>query len=217
MSRKQEDLSRAQYVYEQLLNGVRRGQFYPGQRLREVEVASMLSVSRTPVREALQRLASDGLIELASGRGMMITQLNKQQVRELYSLRKVLEGAAAGLAAQHASADEIASMQALLDTQRTPNLSAKKMARANLLFHQAIHDAAHNSYLSRALMQLSDSLALLPGTTFEVPGRSELAVEEHGAILRAIEARDSSLAEDAARKHIELASLARIRMMFEQE
>ena len=209
------DLSRAEYAYKKLRDGIRSGEYRPGQRLREAELATQLAVSRTPIREAIRRLASDGLIEVAPSRGMMIIELGKQQVRELYALRKVLEGAAAGMAAQHASPSELADMRGLIKRMNGASKNPAEVARMNRLFHATIHEAAHNHYLAQALSQLSDSLALLPRTTFEVRGRTEEARKEHLAMLEAIERRAPEEAERLARKHIENAGAARIRMMFE--
>jgi len=209
----EQDLSRAELAYKRLREGIRAGEFRPGQRLRETELAARLNVSRTPVREAIRRLASDGLIEVAPSRGVMIIDLSKQQVRELYALRETLEGAAARLAAQHASPAEIEAMGELLQACRAAG-QAQEIARLNLLFHQTIQDAAHNRYLAQALLHLSDSLALLPGTTFEAPGRAASAHEEHEAIVEAIAARDPDRAEHLARHHIAMAGSTRMRMMF---
>jgi len=209
----EQDLSRAELAYKRLRHGIRVGEFRPGQRLREAELATQLNVSRTPIREAIRRLASDGLIEVAPSRGVMIIRLDKQQVRELYGLRETLEGAAARMAAQHASPAEITSMRELLEAGKTVE-ELSQIARLNRLFHQAIQDAAHNRYLAQALVQLSDSLALLPGTTYEVQGRSEAAYDEHTAIVNAIESRQAEKAESLARHHIAMAGQARIRMMF---
>jgi DNA-binding GntR family transcriptional regulator len=92
---KQDNLLRADYVYQWLREQMRLGGFAPGDRLREVELAAQLGVSRTPIREAIRRLASDGLVEGAPSRGVMFIELDKQQVRDIYALRAVLEGAAA--------------------------------------------------------------------------------------------------------------------------
>lgn len=208
-------LSRAEYAYTMLLDSIRRGDFRPTQRLREAEIAAKLNISRTPVREAMRRLSADGLIEIAPGRGMMITQFDKAQVRQLYFLRKVLEGAAAGLAAHHATKEDIALMRLYLQKSARSDLSPEEMAKLNRTLHQTIHEAARNVYVTKALAQLSDSLALLPGTTFEHPGRIRQAYQEHESIIDAIEAGDDVAAEDLARKHIEQASLTRIAMMFE--
>ena len=210
------NLSRADFVYQHLRHGIRSGDFRPGDRLREAELAAKLNVSRTPIREAIRRLASDGLVEVAPSRGVMFIQLDKQQVRELYSLRESLEGTAAQLAAQHASPAEIVAMRELLETTGGPSEAPSEIAKINRLFHQSIHDAAHNRYLAQALLQLDDSLSLLPGTTFETPGRPEAAHEEHLAILAAIEARDANRAEHLARLHIQASGIVRMRMMFTQ-
>lgn len=209
----EQGLSRAELAYKRLREGIRAGEFRPGQRLREADLAAQLNVSRTPIREAIRRLASDGLIEVAPSRGVMIISLDKQQVRELYALRGTLEGAAARMAAQHASPAEIAAMWELLQASRDRE-EPGQIARLNRLFHQAIHDAAHNRYLAQALVQLSDSLALLPGTTFEVPDRPQVAHEEHMAIVEAIENRVPEDAEERARHHIDMAGQTRLRMMF---
>lgn len=209
------NLSRADFVYQQLRRGIRSGDFRPGDRMREADLAARLNVSRTPIREAIRRLASEGLLEVAASRGVMIIQLDKQQVRELYALRETLEGTAARLAAQHASADEISEMRELLARPGNTNKSPDVVAKFNHAFHRAIHDAAHNRYLAHALEHLSDSLALLPGTTFEMPGRAASAHAEHLAILAAIEKRDPEQAERLARSHIQMAGKTRMRMMFD--
>lgn len=208
------DISRAEHAYRRLLDGIRAGDFRPGQRLREVDLATRLNVSRTPVREAIRRLASEGLVELAPGRGVMIIELNRQQVRELYFLRGTLEGAAARLAAQHASESEIASFRLILEEIARVEGDPMQVARLNREFHRQIYDAAHNRYLARALSQLSDSLALLPGTTFQTPGRPEVAQVEHAAMVDAIERRDADRAEAVTREHIERAGMTRVSMMF---
>jgi len=209
-----DELSRAEFAYRRILAGIRSGEFKPGRRMREAELASQLGVSRTPIREAIRRLSSEGLVTFAASRGMMIAQLDKQQVRELYSLRSTLEGAAARLAAQHASSGEIIAMRSLLERSFGEN-DPVRTARLSGEFHRTIYEAAHNRYLARALAQLAESLALLPGTTFEVAGRLESAREEHGAILRAIEERRPEDAEALARRHIDIAGQTRMKMMFE--
>src|SRR5690242_713975 len=95
-----QDLSRAEFAYRRLQASIRSGELRPGQRMRESELANLLNVSRTPIREAIRRLSSEGLVVLGPSRGMMVAELDKQQVRELYSLRATVEGAAARLAAQ---------------------------------------------------------------------------------------------------------------------
>jgi DNA-binding GntR family transcriptional regulator len=209
-------ISRALYVYELLLAAIRNGELHAGERLRETDIADRLRVSRTPVREAIRRLASDGLVTVAPSGGVQVLQLDRQQVKEIYALRATLEGASARLAAQHASANEVRAMKELLDryNPRNSTMTPQDIAKINHVFHQAIHDTAQNRYLSKALMQLSDFLALLPGTTFQIETRRTEAWREHRAILRAIEQREPAKAEELARQHIENAEVARLGMMF---
>src|SRR5262245_9135311 len=100
-------LSLSETVFRSLRQALRAGIYQPGDRLREEEVAKRLKVSRTPVREALSRLVSKGLVEPAGGRGLIVRRLSTAEVLELYAMREILEGAAARLAAQHASLPEL--------------------------------------------------------------------------------------------------------------
>lgn len=208
-----QDLPLAERVYLRLREEIRAGELRSGQRLKETELAARLSVSRTPIREAIRRLASEGLLEIGASRGMAITTLDQRQVRELYDLRAALEGTAARMAAQYASSSDLATMRSIL-VASSAKAQPAEIARLNRHFHKAIRDAGHNRYLDQALTQLSDSLALLPGTTFEVPGRAAEANTEHAALLAAIEVRDSETAEILARRHIAHAGQARFQMMF---
>ncbi|MCC5857484.1 MAG: GntR family transcriptional regulator [Ectothiorhodospiraceae bacterium] len=204
--------SRAQWVYDALRAAIGEGRFRSGERILEEEVARSLGVSRTPVRAALSRLQSQGLLELAPG-GLVVARLSRPQVLELYAMREILEGSAARFAAQHASPSEIASLYTLADAFSRSMGDPDRLARINREFHGAIYEAAHNRYLLRTLSELQDALTLLPGTTFTVNGRPEASVMEHGSIVAAIEGRDPDAAERAARHHIRKAQEARLEMM----
>lgn len=207
-------LSRAQGVYNELRAGIREGRYRPGERIREETIARSLGVSRTPVREALSRLATHGLLELAAG-GLVVASLSRPQVMELYAMREILEGSAARFAAQHAAPAELVTLKRLSRAFEERHGDPAALARRNRDFHAAIYEAAHNRYLMRMLDDLNDALALLPNTTFAIPGRSEMAVREHDAVVEAIERRDPEAAEALAREHIRQAQQARIRLLFE--
>jgi DNA-binding GntR family transcriptional regulator len=207
--------SRGEYVYRVLRDAIQDGRYLPGERVREDDIAKALGVSRTPVREALHRLSECGLLELAAGRGLVVVELNKQQMIELYAMREVLEGAAAGLAAQHASAAEIDTMARLLEEFLSAGDEPEKLAHINRLFHQTVYDAAHNRYLLQTLNQLRDAMALLRHTTFALPGRSLAVDAEHQAIVQAIRERSPERAEQAARLHIREAQRARMELQFQ--
>ncbi|MFG1183997.1 MULTISPECIES: GntR family transcriptional regulator [Xanthobacter] len=205
-------LSRAQRVYERLKEDIRAGALRRGERVREEQVARALGVSRTPVREALARLTARGLIE-ATPAGLVVATISRPQTLELYAMREVLEGSAARFAAQHAAPSEIAMLDRLSSAFETAFGDAGRLAELNRRFHSAIVDAAHNRYLVRMLDELSDALALLPGTTFQLAERGPLAVSEHAAIVAAIAARDPDAAERAARLHIQRAQEARLSLL----
>ncbi len=194
--------SSAAEAYELLLSDIEDGKLPPGTRLREAELAERLAISRTPVREALKRLELQGLVAHELHHGAVVAALEYGQVTEMYALREVLEGTAARLAAQHATAVEVGVLERMVETDRGLVAQPWLLAQTNRRFHQQLRDTASNRYLSKALEALRLSLALLAGTTLGAPGRAAQSVEEHGAIVARIAAQDPDGAEQAARQHI---------------
>jgi len=207
--------SRADWVRDRIHDAIRSGRYEPGERIREAEVATWLEVSRTPVREAMRRRESEGLLTFESWRGVVVADLDHQQTSELYAMREVLEGAAARLAARHIDDIEIELLDMLIKNADRARNRPEELAQINRQFHETIYGAAHNRYLTQTLEQLRNSLALLRGTTYAVPGRAETAAQEHRAVAEAIRQRDPEAAEHAARSHIASAQRARLYMMME--
>jgi DNA-binding GntR family transcriptional regulator len=204
--------SRAQAVFERLRADIKAGRYPAGQRMREEDIAQRLGVSRTPVREALSRLQHHGLLENAAD-GLVVTQLTRAQILELYGMREMLEGAAARFAARQASPYDVSDLRRIAEAFEATGEEPDRLATLNAAFHQAIYEAAHNRYLIRTLGELHDALALLQTTTFTVQGRYAGSVAEHGRIVDAIEARDPDRAEREARDHIRHALEARLEIM----
>ncbi|HVJ53010.1 MAG TPA: GntR family transcriptional regulator [Aliidongia sp.] len=202
-------------VFRALRRALQDGRYRPGDRLREEEVARELDVSRTPVREAFGRLLGKGFVE-PGAKGLIVRSLGTPEILELYAMREILEGAAARLAAQHASPPEI---EALTDLESAfgGEPDAAEMARLNRLFHRGIVGAARNRYLRDALEELQDAIALLGTTTFSVGGRPPTAAQEHEVILAAIAARDADKAEALARAHIREALRSRLKLIQDAE
>jgi DNA-binding GntR family transcriptional regulator len=201
--------SRADFVYDTLRDAIWEGRIGRGERIREEEIARTLGVSRTPVREALQRLQQRGLMVNRLGRGLTVAELSKREVIELYAMREILEGSAARFAAQHATRPEIEILYGLERELSAAPDDALRLVTLNRRFHQAIYDAAHNQYLTQALDALHDSMALLHSTTFRAPKRRRESDEEHRRIVAAIERHDADAAEIAAREHIRQAQRTR--------
>lgn len=210
--RKAAGQSLAERVYGDLKAALKTSRFEPGERVREEAVADWLQVSRTPVREALRRLQSENLLVLTE-HGLAVPQLSRNQIFELYAIREVLEGAAAALAARHASPAEVAYMQQILDAQAAAKNDEARLLATNRELHGCIYRAANNRYLVRTLQSLQDELAQLRGTTFSWPRRPAEALREHSAIVQAIEARNAAAAEKAARSHVATALAIRLQLM----
>lgn len=205
-------MPRSEQAYQRILDDIREGRLKPGHRITEADVATYLNMSRTPVREALRRLESAGLVASAPYSGMQIAQLDYQEVMELYDMRIVLESTAARLAAKHASEAEIYSLNETMKRYEAAT-TAVEQAHHNRIFHNALAYAAHNRYLLKSLNSIRDSMILLGKTTFELPNRAEQVVKEHRDIINAIIDRDADRAAEAATLHISEAQKARIILM----
>lgn len=205
--------SRAEFAYKKLLAAIREQILLPGDRIREDEIAKQLRISRTPLRQALHQLQTRGLLQHAPGRGLIVTELGRQQIIDLYATREVLEGAAARMAALRAGPADIASMRAVLAAFSKAAPDAGKLSRINHVFHATVHEAAHNSYLSETLNNFNDTLALLRGTTFTIKGRWRHELAENCEVVDAIERRDADAAEQAARGNIREALKVRLKVL----
>jgi DNA-binding GntR family transcriptional regulator len=192
---------------------IRSGQFMSGEHLREADVAKWLGISRTPVREAFHSIVADGLLVAGPWNGAMIAELDQNQLVELYAVREALEGAAADLAAKHASSAEIENMFEIAKSELGAKDDSAKLVLINSELHYAIYSATHNRYLLQSLRTVTDALGLLRHSTFVLPGSIELARNEHLEILNAIRDRDEKRAEHWARKHVNNALALRLKLM----
>ncbi len=207
-------VSRGDQAYRFIVDGIQSGRLPPGTRLREIEMAEMTGLSRTPVREALSRLQLEGLLTIDAARGLIVTELDYSMTSELYAMREVLEGTAARLAARHASDVEIDFLREI--NARDAKLTAPDaLAANNRLFHETLYRCAHNRYLVKTLNTLQESMMLLGPTTLAATGRAETSRTEHGAIVEALARRDSDAAEKAARAHISTAYRIRLDQLFD--
>jgi DNA-binding GntR family transcriptional regulator len=198
-------------AYALVLEAIDRGDFRPGDRLVESELAERFGVSRTPIREALQRLETQAVLA-RDGRSLVVSSLDHDQLGELYVVRAELEGLAARLAAQHAAPEEIGVLRDMLARDRQLAARPEALARANRRFHRQIHLASHNRYLIQQLEMVHRSMALMATTSLAAEGRGTRALDEHEAIVRAIEARDGEAADAAIRLHISRAFETRLRL-----
>jgi DNA-binding GntR family transcriptional regulator len=198
-------------AYEMILDAIDTGTYKPGSRLVESELADRFGVSRTPIREALQRLETQSLLT-RDGRSLIVASLDHSQLSELYVVRGALEGLAARLAARHSTPEELAVLRDMLETDRKLINDPDAMSRANRRFHKQIHLASHNRFLVQQLDLVHRSMALLASTSIAVEGRPTDTLEEHERIVKAIENGDGDAADKALRDHISQAFIIRLRL-----
>lgn len=198
-------------AYQLILDAIDRGQYKPGDRLVESELADRFGVSRTPIREALQRLETQSLL-VRDGRSLIVASLDHNQLAELYVVRAELEGLAARLAARHATPEEVRFLRRLVDEDSDLVDQPEALARANRRFHKQIHLASHNRFLVRQLDLVHRSMALLATTSLAAEGRGSAALAEHERIVQAIEEGDGDAAYDALKAHISRAFETRLRL-----
>ena len=180
-------------AYATLLDEIQSGTLSPGMVLGEVEQATRLGVSRTPLREAIKYLASEGLVELVPARGAVVKQFGAREVRDMLEVIRMLEQQAGMIACAQASDAGIAQVRALHDRmldcyQRRDRLAYYKLNQA---IHSAIVALADNGALSEVHSRLQTRLKRIRFIGHEGPERWAHAVAEHEAIIAALEARDA--------------------------
>ena len=197
-------------AYSMILEAIDIGQYRPGDRLVESELADRFGMSRTPIREALQRLETQSLLA-RDGRSLIVASLDHNQMAELYVVRRELEGLAARLAARHATEEEIRVLRDMVTADDALVNDPAALSRANRRFHKQIHLASHNRYLVQQLDLVHRTMALMATTSLAAQGRGEIAQSEHDGIVRAIEARDEDGAGKALQEHISIAFMTRLK------
>ncbi len=198
-------------AYRLIVDAIDAGTYKPGDRLVESELADRFQVSRTPIREALQRLETQSMLT-RDGRSLIVASLDHNQLAELYAVRSELEGLAAKLAAQHSTPEEVRVLYDMIAADRLIIDDPDALSRANRRFHNQIHLASRNRYLITQLKMVHRSMALLASTSLAVDGRGEMALNEHEDIVKAIEGRDGELASDLLKKHISYAFETRLKI-----
>ena len=204
-------------VYEVLRRSILDGELPPGHRLRSDVLANDLNVSRTPVREALRKLETEGLVD-ASRSGLVVRQSTEEDLIEIFYLREALEGMAARLAAENATRAEIDELHALFEDMEAVAARGDIALVRKLTgeFHLLVCRASHNKRLIQSLQGLLDHVRQAQSSTLYMPGRPADALKEHRALLRAIEKRDPDLAETLARQHRRKTLDLRRKMLREQ-
>lgn len=184
------------------------GLYRPGDRLDEEELAERLSTSRTPIREALRKLAAIDLVTIQPRSGARVSRPNMAQIIELFEVISALEGFAAKLAATRATDEQLAAIKAAHDTCEELAVSgdAKAYFDANGVFHRAIWTAANNLMLIDQITAVDKRLAPYRRQITFHPGRKQDSQSEHAQIARALAERQPEVAEKAMQEHVMILS-----------
>lgn len=209
------EMSQGDVAYSKLIEAVRSGVFQPGDRLREEDVAARLALSRTPVREALRKLESDGIVEHRPRLGAIVRSLSHTEVVELYEMRLVLERTAAEMAAKHAIAAEIDELDELNGAIANAVADPAQAASINQQFHRCIYLATRNRFLLGSARALNNALMLLGPTTLADEARITVVCGQHQDIIDAIRNEDAEAAGASAEAHLQTSLRHRLSVMRE--
>lgn len=177
----------------------------PGSRLSVPEIAKLLGVSRTPAREAIAEIVSEGLAVKRANRGAVVVDLTGNDLVEIYLLREVLEGLAARLATLRRTPQQLTVLEEILTAHDRAVKDSNIQSHFDLdrEFHTSILEIAGNERLTTSLGMLRSQIDIAMKTTHKGPGGIALALDEHRSIFHHISNRNPSEAEEAARRHIQ--------------
>lgn len=199
-------LSRSEDLVRQLEDDILSGKLPPGVRLDEQELAGRFKVSRTPVREALWHLASSGLIQMRRHQGALVKQHTITELIEMFQVMAELEGLAARLAARRMTSEEMAQLRQAHDLcrKRIDENDHEGFFKANNEFHDLIFSAARSQFLIEEARSLRRRVNPYRHYITYQPGRMQKSVEQHEAIVRAIESGNSEEAHTVMREHVNM-------------
>lgn len=169
----------------------------PGEPLIEEKLAKRFKVSRTPIREVLNRLNHEGLVELIPQKGAFVARIGFTDAREIFQIREALEGIAAKISASRFTKEELDEFESALDTEDLEE--AEKVGRK---LHQSIVQKAENKRISGLIDMLRGQIERMYFFARNLPGREKRSLQEHREILQTLKMKNGELAEKVMRKHM---------------
>ncbi len=200
--------SLAQQAYRLLRLAIQRQELVRDTFYSESELAEFMGISRTPVREALIELAREGLVEIIPQRGFRLHVLDEDDRREVFELREVLEAHVAEQLAKQATPDDVKQLGALLDRQRALVDDPDAFLEVDEEFHMLMPQLVGLRLGHQMLGTLRGAMWLLGSSALALPERIPTVLEEHAAILHAIEAGDAAAARRAVKRHVKRSAAA---------
>ncbi len=205
-------------AYEYLKHAVLSGHFAPGERLTEEHLAKRLGMSRTPIREALHKLESEGLIKPLVTRGFVASQDSREDVEELFEIRAMLEGYALRIACSRVTEAVLAGLEESLAgaEQALRDGSLDALFQANTRFHDLLHGLITDKHrLHHQMVTMRQYVLRYRKNTLQYPDGGQRTVDDHRRILLALRLRDPDLCERLMREHIQQSKRAALQYLFE--
>jgi DNA-binding GntR family transcriptional regulator len=188
-------------TYQQLKASIVEGNMVPGVVYTEVGLSKSLGISRTPVREALLRLAAENFIIFYPRKGMSVKLFSRKEVEGLFELRQALEETAYGKIAGHLTPKQIQEVRNIIREQASSEITFSKNSRR---FHLYLIEAHGNRFITQTYNNILDSVAILIRETLAQKGRAKEAVSEHKKILDALIAGDAEATKRAVQEHLRI-------------
>jgi DNA-binding GntR family transcriptional regulator len=195
----------SEITYERIKEAIRNAELEPGQPLSETKLSKMLGISRTPVREAIQQLAQEGLVQIIPGRAITVASLSVQEVMNVVHIRAILEPEVARLAAASISPDDLKNLLVVIQEmeEAIDNENRAAWAKADNRFHEILSGACPNKLLGEMVIQVRNRISYLSTDNQTNQSRMLACTQEHRRVAEAIAAGDPQTAEEATRDHIE--------------
>ncbi|NWF55347.1 MAG: GntR family transcriptional regulator [Syntrophaceae bacterium] len=199
------NLSLGSRAYRELKRIILEGQVGPGEKLNEGDLAAALGISRTPIREAINRLEKEGLVDIFPQRGAFVVQFTEKDVYELFLIRENLEGLAARLAAEKITPASLAKLEACVEGFQEPfqDRDIQRYSREDLKFHQTIVLLSDARRLIQLVSALHDHIRMFRLTTRGLSDRMKASLADHRQIIEALRKKSPDEAEQRMRQHLQ--------------
>ena len=195
----------SQKVYRVLKTEIVKGFLEPGTKLLENKLAEEMHVSRTPIREAIQKLAAEGLIKIAPNQTLIVTEISLEDIKEVLQIRGVLEGLAARVAAQKVTRQEIDELEEII-TQMGLYVTKEDLAsycKVDDEFHNLILNVCGNKWIINIRDNLGNFIYRYRIRSLSIPGRLKYSLEEHRKIMESLKKHNSEEADRLSQIHME--------------
>ena len=194
-------------VYLSLEEGIITGEYKKGEALTEMSLSKKLGVSRTPIRAALARLSKEGLVEISTNRGAVVTGVSDEDLSDVYRIRTRLEGLASAMAAARITEKEKSELLEMLELSEfyLGKGDTEKLKELDTSFHRIIYKASGSRVLANILSDLHQNIRSYRKLSLTVPGRLEKSISEHRDIYNAIISGSADEADKLTSEHIEQA------------